>query len=84
MFCGSLCGNAGTIPNWCGKKKVEPQGESLDSLVYVPTHSYGHEVWVVTERTGSWIQAVEIRFLQQMDDLSLRDRVSLGLDKLEL
>lgn len=63
-------------------KKVEPQGESLDLSVYVPTLTYSHEVWVVTERAGSWIQVVEI--LQQMDELSLSDRVSWGLDKLEL
>lgn len=65
-------------------KKVEPQGKSLDLSIHVPTLTYGHEVWVVTKRTRSWIQAVEIRFLQQMDELSLRDRVSLELDKLEL
>ncbi|KAI3376768.1 hypothetical protein L3Q82_000370 [Scortum barcoo] len=29
--------------------------------VYAPTLTYGHELWVVTERTRSWIQAASSR-----------------------
>uniref|UniRef100_A0A8C2ZPF1 Reverse transcriptase domain-containing protein n=1 Tax=Cyclopterus lumpus TaxID=8103 RepID=A0A8C2ZPF1_CYCLU len=43
--------------------------------VYVPTLTYGHELWVVTERTRSRIQAAEMSFLRRVAGLSLRDRV---------
>uniref|UniRef100_A0A8C3A8W9 NADP-dependent oxidoreductase domain-containing protein n=1 Tax=Cyclopterus lumpus TaxID=8103 RepID=A0A8C3A8W9_CYCLU len=43
--------------------------------VYVPTLTYGHELWVVTERTRSGIQAAEMSFLSRVAGLSLRDRV---------
>ncbi|KAI3353778.1 hypothetical protein L3Q82_005006 [Scortum barcoo] len=29
-----------------------------------PTLTYGHELWVMTERTRSWIQAAEMSFLR--------------------
>ena len=43
--------------------------------IYVPILTYGHELWVVTERTRSRIQAAEMGFLRRMSGLSLRDRV---------
>ena len=43
--------------------------------IYVPTLTYGHELWVVTERTSSRIQASEINFLRRAAGLSLRDKV---------
>uniref|UniRef100_A0A8C2ZC47 Reverse transcriptase domain-containing protein n=1 Tax=Cyclopterus lumpus TaxID=8103 RepID=A0A8C2ZC47_CYCLU len=43
--------------------------------VYVPTLTYGHELWVATERTRSRIQAAEMSFLRRVAGLSLRDRV---------
>lgn len=43
--------------------------------IYVPTLTYGHELWVVTERTRSRIQAAEMSFLRRVAGLSLRDRV---------
>jgi len=43
--------------------------------VYVPILTYGHELWVVTERTRSRIQVAEMSFLRRVAGLSLRDRV---------
>ena len=40
-----------------------------------PILTYGHELWVVTERTRLRIQAAEMGFLHRMSGLSLRDRV---------
>ena len=48
---------------------------SIYRSIYVPTLTYGHEVWVVTERTRSRIQAAEMSFLRRVAGLSLRDRV---------
>uniref|UniRef100_A0A8C6NIQ5 Reverse transcriptase domain-containing protein n=1 Tax=Nothobranchius furzeri TaxID=105023 RepID=A0A8C6NIQ5_NOTFU len=59
--------------------------------IFVPTLTYGHELWVVTERTRSQIQAAEMSFLRRVAGLSLRDRVrssviqeGLGVDPLLL
>ena len=41
--------------------------------IFVPTLTYGHELWVVTERMRSQIQAVEMSFLCTVAGLSLRD-----------
>ena len=43
--------------------------------IYVPTLTYGHELWVVTGRTRSRIQVAEMTFLRRVAGLSLRDRV---------
>ncbi len=48
---------------------------SIYRLIYVPTLTYGHELWVMTERTRSRIQAAEISFLHRVAGRSLRDRV---------
>ncbi len=40
-----------------------------------PVVTCGHELWIVTERMRSWIQADEISFLCRVAGLSLRDRV---------
>ena len=39
--------------------------------IYVPTLTYGHELWVVTERTRSRIQVAEMGFLRRVSGLSL-------------
>uniref|UniRef100_A0A8C6NNI1 Reverse transcriptase domain-containing protein n=1 Tax=Nothobranchius furzeri TaxID=105023 RepID=A0A8C6NNI1_NOTFU len=64
---------------------------SIYCSIYVPTLNYGHELWVVTERTRLQIQAVEMSFLRRVARLSLRDRVrslvireGLGVDPLLL
>ena len=48
---------------------------SIYRSMFVPTLSYGHESWVMTERTRSRIQAAEMRFLRRVSGVSLRDRV---------
>jgi len=48
---------------------------ALSFIYYVPTLTYRHELWVVTERTRSRIQAAEMGFLSKVSGLSLRDRV---------
>jgi len=48
---------------------------SICRSIYVPTLTYGHKFWVVTERMRSWIQADKICFLCRVAGLSLRDRV---------
>uniref|UniRef100_A0A3Q2W121 Transposase Tc1-like domain-containing protein n=1 Tax=Haplochromis burtoni TaxID=8153 RepID=A0A3Q2W121_HAPBU len=48
---------------------------SIYRSIYASTLTYGHELWVVTERTTSRLQAAEMGFLPRMAGLSLRDRV---------
>ncbi|KAK7915621.1 hypothetical protein WMY93_011382 [Mugilogobius chulae] len=52
--------------------------------IYVPTLTYGHELWVMTERTRSRIQAVEMSFLRRVAGRSLRDRVRSSATREEL
>jgi len=64
---------------------------SIYRSIYVPTLTYVHELWVVTERMRLWIQAAKMSFLHRGAGLSLRDRVrssdirgELGLEPLLL
>uniref|UniRef100_A0A8C6MJS2 Reverse transcriptase domain-containing protein n=1 Tax=Nothobranchius furzeri TaxID=105023 RepID=A0A8C6MJS2_NOTFU len=64
---------------------------SVYRSIYVPTLTYGHELWVVTKRTRLRIQAAEMSFPRRVAGLSLRDRVrssvireGLGVDPLLL
>jgi len=58
------------------KKELSRKAKlSIYQSIYVPTLTYGHELWVVTERTRSRIQAAEMSFLRRVSGLSLRDRV---------
>uniref|UniRef100_A0A8C6LTA7 Reverse transcriptase domain-containing protein n=1 Tax=Nothobranchius furzeri TaxID=105023 RepID=A0A8C6LTA7_NOTFU len=74
------------------KRKLSQRAKlSIYRSIYVPTLTYGHELWVVAERTRSWIQAAEMSFLRRVAGLSLRDRVrssvireGLGVDLLLL
>ncbi|TWW55998.1 hypothetical protein D4764_09G0010480 [Takifugu flavidus] len=50
-------------------------GEEIYRSIFVPTLTYGHELWVMTERTRSRVQAAEMSFLRRVAGLSLRDRV---------
>lgn len=43
--------------------------------VHVLTLTYGRELWVVTERTRSWVQAAEIRFLWRVAGLGLSSEI---------
>ncbi|KAI3371631.1 hypothetical protein L3Q82_024197, partial [Scortum barcoo] len=58
---------------------------SIYRSVYVPTLTYGHELWVMTERTRSWIQVAEMSFLRRVAGLgSLRDWVRNSVTREEL
>lgn len=48
---------------------------SVYQSVYFPVLTYGHYLWVVTERKESWIQVAKMSFLRSMGGLSLRIRV---------
>ena len=49
---------------------------SIYRSVYVPTLIYGHELWDMTKRIRSRIQAAEMSFLRRVAGRSLRDKVS--------
>ncbi|TWW67435.1 Ubiquitin carboxyl-terminal hydrolase CYLD [Takifugu flavidus] len=51
---------------------------SIYRSIFVPTLTYGHELWVMTERTRSRVQAAEMSFLRRVAGLSLRDRETPG------
>ncbi|TWW61130.1 hypothetical protein D4764_05G0012200 [Takifugu flavidus] len=57
---------------------------SIYRSIFVPTLSYGHELWVMTERTRSRVQAAEMSFLRRVVGLSLRDRVRSSAIREEL
>ncbi|KAK3560563.1 hypothetical protein QTP86_010899 [Hemibagrus guttatus] len=52
--------------------------------IYVPTLTYGHELWVMTERVRSRIQAAEMSFLRRVAGRSLRDRLRSSVTREEL
>ncbi|TWW79207.1 hypothetical protein D4764_10G0002370 [Takifugu flavidus] len=57
---------------------------SIYRSIFVPTLPYGHELWVMTERTRSQVQAAEMSFLRRVAGLSLRDRVRSSAIREEL
>ncbi|KAI3364584.1 hypothetical protein L3Q82_011357 [Scortum barcoo] len=58
------------------KKELSRKAKlSIYRSIYVPTLTYGHELWVMTERTRSRIQAAEMSFLRRVAGRSLRDRL---------
>ncbi|XP_056896310.1 transmembrane protein 269 isoform X2 [Takifugu flavidus] len=57
---------------------------TLHRSIFVPTLTYGHELWVMTERTRSRVQAAEMSFLRRVAGLSLRDRVRSSAIREEL
>ena len=48
---------------------------SICRSIYTPTLTYGHKLWVVSERTRSRIQAAKNCFCRRVAGLSVRDRV---------
>ncbi len=48
---------------------------SIYQLIYVPTPTCGHELWVVTERMRSQMQGAEMSFLHRVSGLCFRDKV---------
>ncbi|XP_061753818.1 retrovirus-related Pol polyprotein from type-2 retrotransposable element R2DM isoform X2 [Nerophis ophidion] len=57
---------------------------SIYRSIYVPILTFGHELWVMTERTRSRVQAAEMSFLRRVAGLSLRDRVRSSAIREEL
>ncbi|KAK0154053.1 Craniofacial development protein 2 [Merluccius polli] len=57
---------------------------SIYQSIYVPALTYGHELWVMTERTRSRVQAAEMSFLRRVAGLSFRDRVRSSVIREEL
>ncbi|KAK3544271.1 hypothetical protein QTP86_008996 [Hemibagrus guttatus] len=69
------------------KKELSRKAKlSIYQSIYVPTLTYGHELWVMTERIRPRIQAAEINFLRRVAGHSLRDRVrsSVTWEELEV
>ncbi|KAK3512527.1 hypothetical protein QTP70_015639 [Hemibagrus guttatus] len=58
------------------KKELSQKAKlSIYQSIYVPTLTYGHELWVMTKRVRSQIQAAKMSFLRRVAGRSLRDRV---------
>ncbi|KAK3517857.1 hypothetical protein QTP70_021002 [Hemibagrus guttatus] len=67
------------------KKELSRKAKlSIYQSLYVPTLTYGHELWVMTERVRSRIQAAEMSFLHRVAGRSLRDRVRSSVTREEL
>ncbi|KAK3524961.1 hypothetical protein QTP86_011742 [Hemibagrus guttatus] len=67
------------------KKELSRKAKlSIYQSIYVPTLTYGHELWVMTERVRSWIQKAEMSFLHRVAGCSLRDRVRSSVTREEL
>ncbi|XP_016305013.1 uncharacterized protein LOC107660256 [Sinocyclocheilus anshuiensis] len=57
---------------------------SIYQSIYVPTLTYGHELWIMPERMRSRIQAAEMSFLRRVAGRTLRDRVRSSVTREEL
>ncbi|KAK3545707.1 hypothetical protein QTP70_011363 [Hemibagrus guttatus] len=67
------------------KKELSRKAKlSIYQSIYVPTLTYGHELWVMTERVRSRIQVAEMRFLRRVAGRSHRDRVKSSVTREEL
>ncbi|KAK3533908.1 hypothetical protein QTP70_034895, partial [Hemibagrus guttatus] len=67
------------------KKELSQKAKlSIYQSIYAPTLTYGHELWVMTERVRSRIQAAKMSFLRRVAGRSLRDRVRSSVTREEL
>ncbi len=67
------------------KKELSRKAKlSIYRSIYGPTLTYGHELWVMTERTRSRIQATEMSFLRRVAGRSLRERVRSSVTREKL
>ncbi|KAK3574557.1 hypothetical protein QTP86_010171 [Hemibagrus guttatus] len=70
------------------KKELSRKAKlSIYQSIFVSTLTYDHELWVITERTRSWIQEAEMSFLCKVAELSLMSSVTrekLGVELLLL
>lgn len=45
-----VCSDEDAVLVYCGEERAEGHREAIDLLViYIPTLTYGHEVWAVTK-----------------------------------
>ncbi len=70
------------VPVCRSEEGEELQGEALDLPVNL--RSYGHELWVMTERTRSQIQAAKMSFLRRVAGCSLRDSMRSSVTREDL
>ena len=64
------------------KKELSRKAKlSVYRAIFVPTLTYGHEVWVMTESIRSRVQAAEMSFLRRVAGISLRDRVRSSITR---
>ncbi|KAK3575585.1 hypothetical protein QTP86_030518 [Hemibagrus guttatus] len=67
------------------KKELSRKAKlSIYQSIYVPTLTYGHELWVMTERVRSRIQVAEMSFLRRVAGCSVRDKVRSSVTREEL
>ncbi|KAK3549885.1 hypothetical protein QTP86_015499 [Hemibagrus guttatus] len=67
------------------KKELSQKAKlSIYQSIYVLTLTYGHELWVMTERVRSRIQTAEMSFLRRVAGRSLRDRVRSSVTQEDL
>uniref|UniRef100_A0A8C9VV72 ribonuclease H n=1 Tax=Scleropages formosus TaxID=113540 RepID=A0A8C9VV72_SCLFO len=67
------------------KKELSRKAKlSIYRSIYVPTLTYGHERWIMTERMRSRIQGAEMSFLRRVPGRTLRDRVRSSVTREEL
>ncbi|KAK3560032.1 hypothetical protein QTP86_033830, partial [Hemibagrus guttatus] len=67
------------------KKELSQKAKlSIYQSIYVPNLTYGHELWVMTKRVRSLIQAAKMSFLHRVAGCSLRDRVRSSVTQEEL
>ena len=68
-----------------GKRELNQKAKLLIyRSMYVQTLTYGHELWVVTKRIRSQIQAADFSFPRRTAGLSLRDKVKSSDIRCEL
>ncbi|KAK3509084.1 hypothetical protein QTP70_020296 [Hemibagrus guttatus] len=74
-----------TLQSVVVKKELSRKAKlSIYQSIYIPTLTYGHERWVMTERVRSRIQAAEMSFLRRVVGRSIRDRVRSSVTREEL
>ncbi|KAK3507766.1 hypothetical protein QTP70_000218 [Hemibagrus guttatus] len=67
------------------KKELSRKAKlSIYQSSYAPTLTYGHELWVMTKRVRSRIQAAEMSFFRRVAGRSLRDRLRSSVIREEL
>ena len=47
---GSADSDADAKTVCCGEERAEPESEALNLTVYLPSITYDHELWIVTEK----------------------------------